>query len=139
LEKECLEVNNPSICDLYVKVTRNEKNGTFERTDTPFMCGHANGRWEGDIVDGHCRLPGDTSPSYDPYKKARQLAKYMKDDLKIIKSESTKGNTDSALVFIGEMERNFARVIMQLTTARPDQRQEILQQVLPLIDELATL
>jgi len=133
----CVDTSNPSICDLFVKVHRSKERGTMERTNTPFLCGHGGGKWEGDIVNGRCRLPGDTRPTYDPYRSAQDDFRWMSKSYDYAMRERAKGNDTAARIWTMEVENTFARVVMQLTTATPEQRKELLAQALPLIEKLS--
>ena len=109
----------------------------MERTDTPFLCGHGGGKWDGDIVRGRCRLPGDTRPTYDPYRSAESDFRWMNKTYEYAMRERSKGNDTAARIWTMEVENAFARVVMQLTTATPEQRRQLLERALPLIKKLS--
>jgi hypothetical protein len=106
---KCTDNPNPSVCTLVRRVDEANKRGF--KTNTPFNCGRAGGQWDGDIVKGRCRLPGDTSPRYDARREADLVAANFRSALAAANTARAIGKDQRARMLTIAAEREFAALV----------------------------
>lgn len=109
IHPDCYDTANPSVCTLVRRVDDANKRGY--KTNTPFNCGRAGGQWDGDIVQGRCRLPGDTSPRYDARREADVVAANFRRSLAAANIARATGKDDRSRMMTLAAEREFATLV----------------------------
>jgi hypothetical protein len=105
----CTDSPNPSVCTLVRRVDEANKRGY--KTNTPFNCGRAGGQWDGDIVQGRCRLPGDTAPRYDARREATVVAENYRKALAAANIARVAGKDTRSRMLTLAAEREFAALV----------------------------
>ena len=136
IDERCLGAGlDATICDLAWKAKDARDRGWAP--DTPFNCGRARGEWEGDIVNGVCRLPGSPGPKYDPKqflaRDAQSLRWQADEAVKLWQQADARG----ALVYARLAEQTFATMLALTTTMSSEDRDWVIKTGLPEIERIA--
>lgn len=121
IDERCLGTRfDATICDLMVKAKDARDRGWAPTT--PFNCDRARGRWEGDIVNGRCRLPGDKSKPYDPGVHLKTDAAALQWQVDEAIRYWQEGKAANALLYAKMAEQTFATMLGLTTTMSPETR-----------------
>lgn len=121
IDSRCVDANfAPTICDLAWKAKEARERGWLP--DTPFNCGRARGEWEGDIVNGRCRLPGSRQKPYNPRDYLQRDAKLMQWQADEAVRLWQEGDVREALSYARLAEQTFATMLGLTTTMDAETR-----------------
>jgi hypothetical protein len=135
IHEDCIDVEvAPTICDLAMRVRDADERGWTPTT--PFNCGRARGIWEGDIVNGVCRLPGVDQKPYDPGLFVNQDERLMSTIISRAIEKWRAQDPKSATRLASQAEQVFATLVGLTTTMSPEARARVLSNGLVQIQRL---
>jgi hypothetical protein len=127
---DCETSANPTICALLRDARDDYSAG--RRTNLPFNCGRAGGSWDGDIVHGRCRLPGDTSPLFDPAREAKVAAGQFDIMLSRAKQHRAAGNEANSRKWAIAAEQEFTTLVSLVSSMPHSEGQRLADRTLRL-------